>query len=70
MIVNEMNMFNSSTSKVARECEIVFLEKRQTVADVKFIYKLINGKIDCPELLVKTLWKIPTFVARVSVSLH
>jgi len=54
-------------SEVARVCGISPLEKRRTGAD---IYKLINGKIDCPKLLGKIMLKVPTFDARVPVSFH
>lgn len=51
MIAHKVGMACRSTKEVAIKCQIPTSESRRLHADTSFIYKLLNNRIDCPELL-------------------
>lgn len=51
MIAHKVGMACRSTKEVAIKCQIPTSESRRLHADTSFIYKLLNNRIDCAELL-------------------
>lgn len=54
----------NNISNVAKQCGLDPLTKRRLFNDVNYIYKLINNQIDCPDLLTKIKFKVPTYNSR------
>ena len=46
------------------------LDLRREVADLSFLYKLMNGAIDCPELLSLLEFRVPTGTRSLAVFVH
>lgn len=46
---------------LALELSLEPLGSRRLFYDINFVYKLLNGKLSCPEFLRKIYSKIPTF---------
>lgn len=46
------------------ELDLEPLASRRLFDDIAFVYKLINGKLSCSELLSEIKFKIPTFNSR------
>lgn len=55
------NMLNLNINKVANLEGLKSLKTRRLIFDVTFIYKLLNGDIDCPELFQQISLKVPSF---------
>ncbi|XP_046666477.1 uncharacterized protein LOC124358227 [Homalodisca vitripennis] len=49
-----------SEQEISSYLNLPSLETRRSIHDVHFLYKLVNGIIDCPDLLQKINFQIPT----------
>lgn len=54
----------NNISSFAKQCGLDPLSKRRLYNDVNYIYKLINNQIDCPDLLTRIKFMVPTFNSR------
>jgi hypothetical protein len=55
---------NQNMDVIANFAGLKSLKTRRLVFDANFVYKILNGKIDCPELLQKIDLKVPSFNSR------
>jgi len=51
MIVFKLNLCSLPISEVKHQCKISPLSRRHDYFDSLFLYKLLNGTVNCPELL-------------------
>lgn len=58
------NYSYKNTVEIASFVGLRSLKTRRLVHDVTFMYKILNGGIDCPELLQKVGLKVPSFNSR------
>jgi hypothetical protein len=66
MLAYKFGLVDKSVKDVAIIYQIPTLESRRLNTDVLFIHKLLNNKIDCPDLLEQIYFKIPVFNTRQS----
>ena len=64
MLAYKFGLVDKSVKDVAIIYKIPTLESRRLNTDVLFIHKLLNNKIDCPDLLEQIYFKIPVFNTR------
>ena len=55
-----INMINYHRDDIGNALSLSSLEQRRVMADVCFIFKLVNGNANCPELLERIRLNIPT----------
>jgi hypothetical protein len=55
---------NQNMDEIANFAGLKSLKTRQLVFNSTFVYKILNGEIDCPELLHKIGLKVPSFNSR------
>jgi hypothetical protein len=61
---------NVSIDSLAHTLGLHSLTSRRKFNDKLFIYKLLNNKISCPEILEKVNWQVPAFNARSTTTFH
>jgi hypothetical protein len=52
---------NQNMDMIANFAGLKSLKTKRLVFDATFVYKILNGKIDCPELLQQIDLKVPSF---------
>jgi hypothetical protein len=55
---------NQNMDEIANFAGLKSLKTRRLVFDAAFVYKILNGEIDCPESLQKVGLKVPSFNSR------
>jgi hypothetical protein len=55
---------NQNMDEIANFAGLKLLKTRWIVFDATFVYKILNGEIDCPEPLQKIGLKVPSFNSR------
>jgi len=58
------NLIYSTIIRRRLQILLTSLKTRRLDDDVMFVYKLLNGDIDCPEILQKIGLKVPSFNSR------
>jgi phage-related holin len=66
----KMGFLNMSPSDIANRIGLKLLATHRKYNDIVFMYKLLNGMIDCSEFLSLIGFKVPTFNTRNILSFH
>ncbi|VVC31362.1 Hypothetical protein CINCED_3A013113, partial [Cinara cedri] len=59
MIAHKINLAGYPTSVIERQCSMNSLQSRRNFIDILFVHRLLNGSIDCPDLLQKIYFNVP-----------
>lgn len=63
-IAYKINMSGCSITDVEKRFNLVSLQARRKFIDVSFIFKMLNGMIECPEILEKIGIRVPSINTR------